>query len=197
MTEFNKFEEKEEKQELPFQKQDKESEEAWCACLQYVLMGKGRTLLDAYRIYCGRSDAKSVAGSFRSWAKRFGWEDRAKLFDTFQQRKTKNVVSRAIARVRKGCEYDYQEIFTELKHLVIEDLAIDTALQLFLNQEIEKLSMESDEVSTSRLRELVQIRKDILSARKLAMEQASAVYGFGLLSGVENVVDVEASNGEG
>jgi hypothetical protein len=193
MTNRAEIREKASKVVLPFLKDKSEPDEAWYCCLQYVFMGSTRTMLDAYRLYAGKN-CKYLPNSVRQWAKKFNWTDRVKLFDKAQDGERKDVVRKAIAKITRGDSFDYNGIFQELKNLVIDDLVVDSALQTVLNQEIEEMTQQNGEISTNKLKELVLIRKELLNGRKMAIEQAAAVYGFGIVSGSE-IVDAEVLEG--
>ncbi len=192
MTDNIEIKGQESKELLPFVRDASESENAWHCCLQYVFMGTGRTILDAYKLQTGK-EAKYVPNHVRLWSQKFKWTHRARLFDKARDG-GKDVVKRAIAKISRGDSFDYSAIFHELKNLVIEDLTVDLALQSFLNQEIEKITQSSSDISTNKLRDLVLIRKELLNGRKMAIEQAAAVYGFGIVSGSE-IVDAEVLEG--
>lgn len=193
MPNHTEIKEKASKVVLPFVKDKSEPDEAWYCCLQYIFMGASRSILDSYKLHSGKS-VKFVPNHVRQWSKKFKWTDRAKLFDKSQDGERKDIVKRAIAKITRGDSFDYNGIFQELKNLVIDDLIVDSALQSVLNQEIEEMTQSSGDISTNKLRDLVLIRKDLLNGRKMAIEQAAAVYGFGIVSGSE-IVDAEVLEG--
>lgn len=177
--------------DLPFVKDRDESDDAWYACLQYLLLGEERNLLRAFRLFYNRPDARNATNSFRNWCSKFNWTSRASQYDLARSEHEKSLVKRAIAKVSKGTRYDYSEVFEVLRQLVVEDLQVDKALQGMLNYQIEEALDSGEKIKTNRLRDLVLIRKELLNGRKLAIEQASAIYGFGIISGTEGIVEEE------
>lgn len=175
--------------ELPFVKGRDESDEAWYACLQYLFMGESRNLLSAFRIFSNRPDAKGASNSFRLWSKKFKWPDSAEQFDKARTKRDKAIVKKAIANVSRGTKFDYSGIFEELRRLVVEDLQVDVALQQMLTLQMEQIVEGEADIKLSRLKDLVMIRKELLNGRKMAIEQAAAIYGFGIVSGTEGVVE--------
>lgn len=177
------------KVELPFVKGRNESDDAWYACLQYLFMGESRNLLSAFRVFSNRPDAKGASNSFRLWSKKFKWPARAEQFDKARSSREKSLVKRAIANVSRGTKFDYSEIFEEFRRLVVDDLQVDVALQQMLTLQMEQIVEGEAEIRLSRLKDLVIIRKELLNGRKMAIEQAAAIYGFGIVSGTEGIVE--------
>lgn len=182
---------------LPFQREIGEKDEWWRACLIYVRLGAKRTINGAYREWSQRPDATRAPNNFQIWARRFDWAGRAALYDDAEiDEQHRELVAQTVLEahtmksiIRKSQKKSFTEIFEDLTRLVQEDIASDAVLQQQFTARIEECLAKEGSLSIRTLKDLVAIRRDLLTARKLAIEQASAVYGFGIVGGISDIDD--------
>ena len=170
--------------EMPFKPAPGETEEQWYACCQYVLLGSRRTLIATYRLHTRNNEASTVPNHFRRWFMKYHWTERTRMYDANVKGSRENLVTSAVVKVRKAKKFDYEEVFDELKRLILEDLQIDGILTGALSDMMEKFK---DGINVNLLKDLVAIRRDLVAARKMSIEQASAIYGFGVITDVEGI----------
>lgn len=65
----------------PWEQQPDESPAAFQAFVAFRDMGPGRTIMDAYRTAKGRPEARDVPGTWKGWASRLRWSNRARAYD--------------------------------------------------------------------------------------------------------------------
>jgi hypothetical protein len=79
-----------------------------------------------------------------------------------------------------------QGYFDRLNLLISRDLSVDEGMADLLESFISSFKEKDKSVSLNDLRGLATIRKDILTARRINMDQAAALLGFNVISDSEN-----------
>lgn len=69
-----------------WEQQPGETDAAYLAFEAYRDLGPSRNVTQAYRVRYDKPDATQPNGTFREWAKRFEWKDRAQSFDLYVRR---------------------------------------------------------------------------------------------------------------
>jgi hypothetical protein len=167
---------------FPIKKEANEPNEAFSACIFYVRMGTGRTLNDAYRKFNDRPNARQTNRKWIGWIRDFKWQERADTYDKWVNEGTEA----AIAQFREQSLIEAQGYFNRLNRLISRDLDVDEGMAELLESFIRELKEKDKSVSLNDLRGLASIRKDILTARRINMEQAAALLGFNVISDSEN-----------
>jgi hypothetical protein len=114
----------------PWDRQPKESEEAYAAFLTYRDMGDGRTVVDAYRQSERKPNAKQADGTWNRWAKSFGWSGRASAWDNHLQHERDGVKAAEVRKLEQRRQQlkDYHwENATKLQEKLAQMLAFPVA----------------------------------------------------------------------
>ena len=167
---------------FPIKQEVNEPNEAFSACIFYVRMGTGRTFNEAYRKYHDRPNARQTNRKWICWIRDFKWQERADTYDKWVNDGTEA----AIAQFREQSLIEAQGYFTRLNRLIARDLDLDEGMAELLESFIKELKQKNKSVSLNELRSLATIRKDILTARRINMDQAAALLGFNVISDSEN-----------
>ena len=167
---------------FPIKQEVNEPNEAFSACIFYVRMGTGRTFNEAYRKYHDRPNARQTNRKWIGWIRDYKWQERADLYDKWVNDGTEE----AIAQVRERSLLEVQGYFDRLTKLIAHDLDVDEGMAELLGSFIRNFKEQEKSVSLNDLRGLASIRKDILIARRINMDQAAALLGFNVISDPEN-----------
>lgn len=166
---------------FPIKQEVNEPNEAFSACIFYVRMGTGRTFNEAYRKYHDRPNARQTNRKWIGWIRDYKWQERADLYDKWVNEGTEET----IAQVRERSLIEAQGYFTRLNRLISRDLDLDEGMAELLESFIKELKQKNKSVSLNELRSLDSIRRDILTARRINMDQAAALLGFNVISDSE------------
>jgi hypothetical protein len=166
---------------FPIKQEANEPNEVFSACIFYVRMGTGRTFNEAYRKYHDRPNARQTNRKWIGWIRDYKWQERADLYDKWVNDGTEE----AIAQVRERSLLQAQGYFDRLNLLISRDLSVDEGMADLLESFIRNFKEQDKSVSLNDLRGLASIRKDILIARRINMEQAAALLGFNVISDSE------------
>ena len=167
---------------FPIKQEVNEPNEAFSACILYVRMGTGRTFNEAYRKYHDRPNARQTNRKWIGWIRDYKWQERADTYDKWVNEGTGKV----IAQVRERSLLEAQGYFTRLNLLISRDLSVDEGMAELLESFIRNFKDQEKSVSLNELRSLASIRKDILTARRINMDQTAALLGFNVISDSEN-----------
>ena len=167
---------------FPIKQEVNEPNEAWEACIFYVRMGTGRTFNEAYRKYHDRPNARQTNRKWIGWIRDFKWQERADTYDKWVNEGTEE----AIAQFRERSLIEAQGYFNRLNRLISRDLDLDEGMAELLESFIKELKQKNKSVSLNELRGLATVRRDILVARRINMDQAAALLGFNVISDSEN-----------
>jgi hypothetical protein len=170
------------KNSFPIKQEANEPNEAFSACIFYVRMGTGRTLNDAYRKFNDKPNARQTNRKWIDWIRDYKWQERADTYDKWVNEGTEE----AIAQLRERSLLEVQGYFDRLNRLIARDLDVDEGMADLLGSFISSLKEKDKSVSLNDLRGLASIRKDILTARRINMDQAAALLGFNVISDSEN-----------
>jgi hypothetical protein len=153
-----------EKREL-WDKLDNEGPRAFNGFKVYKAMPpEDRALLKAYRIYTNNPDAKNMSRNWHTWARKYGWADRAKAYDAHIERLRRKGYEKAIQKEAEKNAHDTEKILYRTNELL-------TALY-----EKAMKRLEAEEFSESlRPAEVINIVKlHVEAASKLAPQATSA-----------------------
>jgi len=167
---------------FPIKQEVNEPNEAFSACIFYVRMGTGRTFNEAYRKYHDRPNARQTNRKWIGWIRDYKWQERADLYDKWVNDGTEE----AIAQLRERSLIEAQGYFNRLNRLISRDLDVDEGMSELLESFIKELKQKDKSVSLNELRGLATVRRDILVARRINMDQAAALLGFNVISDSEN-----------
>ena len=166
---------------FPIKQEANESNEAWKSCIFYLQLGTARTLNQAYRKLNDRPNARQTNKKWIGWIRDFKWQERADTYDKWVNQGTEA----AITQVREESLIEAYGFFTRLTKLIAHDLDVDEGMAELLGSFIRNLKEQDKSVSLNELRSLATIRKDILTARRINMDQAAALLGFNVISDSE------------
>ena len=166
---------------FPIKQEAKEPNEAWEAFIFYVRMGTARTFNEAYRKFNDRPNARQTNRKWIGWIRDYKWQERADTYDKWVNEGTEA----AIAQFRQQSLIEAQGYFNRLNRLISSDLDVDEGMAELLESFICSLKEKDKSVSLNDLRGLASIRKDILTARRINMDQAAALLGFNVISDLE------------
>lgn len=170
--------------DFPIKQAANEPNEAWEACIFYLRMGTGRTFNEAYRKFNNRPKARQTNRKWINWIRDYQWQERADIYDKWVNAGTES----AIAQLREKSLLEVQGYFDRLNKLIARDLDIDEGMADLLESLIGELKKKNKSVSLNDLRGLASIRKDILVARRINLDQAAALLGFNVISDSEKML---------
>ena len=167
---------------FPIKQEVNEPSEAWAACIFYLQLGTARTLNEAYRKCNNKPNARQTNKKWIGWIRDYKWQERADTYDKWVNQGTEA----AIAQLRERSLIEAHGYFDRLNLLISRDLSVDEGMAELLESFIGELKQKDKSVSLNELRGLASIRKDLLLARRINMDQAAALLGFNVISDSEN-----------
>lgn len=173
-SEFDQF-------KFPIERMEGESVKAFDACICYIkLPPNERSVLKAFKVRTGRSDAKQATSSWKDWSKQFDWKGRAERYDLWNIRAT----TQMIVDVQRDSISDVRNYFNALNAFVIRDANINIRLFGFLENamdEKDKLAHAGRPLAPHEIKALAEARLCIITGTQKAHAIALDLLGYSSL----------------